>query len=79
MVRLSWTSLACAAALLGGADVASAWTSTPFSPASIPLAVRSPYLSAWLPQGGGTALNSAWPAFWTGSVSLCCMRMQCAV
>ncbi|EIN10412.1 DUF1793-domain-containing protein [Punctularia strigosozonata HHB-11173 SS5] len=43
------------------------WTATPFNPASVPLAVRSPYLSAWLPQGSGTALNAAWPQFWTGS------------
>ncbi|KAI0092706.1 DUF1793-domain-containing protein [Irpex rosettiformis] len=47
---------------------AASWTSTPFSPASIPLAVRSPYLSAWLNQGGGTALNADWPKFWTGSI-----------
>ncbi|KAF5369606.1 hypothetical protein D9757_010466 [Collybiopsis confluens] len=46
----------------------SAWTSTPFNPPSYPLAVRSPYLSAWLPSGGsGVALNSAWPQFWTGT------------
>jgi hypothetical protein len=45
------------------------WDATPFNPASVPLAVRSPYLSAWLPQGAGTALNGAWPQFWTGSVS----------
>lgn len=47
---------------------AASWTSTPFSPAAIPLAVRTPYLSAWLPQGEGTALNGAWPQFWTGAV-----------
>ncbi|KAI0770848.1 DUF1793-domain-containing protein [Irpex lacteus] len=47
---------------------AASWTSTPFSPASIPLAVRSPYLSAWLNQGSGTALNADWPRFWTGSI-----------
>jgi hypothetical protein len=45
------------------------WNATPFNPASVPLAVQSPYLSAWLPQGAGTALNGAWPQFWTGSVS----------
>ncbi|KAI0327103.1 DUF1793-domain-containing protein [Cubamyces sp. BRFM 1775] len=44
------------------------WTATPFNPASVPLAVRSPYLSAWLAQGSGTALNGAWPTFWTGSI-----------
>ncbi|KAI0036801.1 hypothetical protein K488DRAFT_81789 [Vararia minispora EC-137] len=44
------------------------WTASPFIPHSVPLAVRSPYLSAWLPQGSGTALNEAWPAFWTGSI-----------
>lgn len=45
------------------------WTATPFNPHSVPLAVRSPYLSAWLNQGAGTALNGDWPKFWTGSVS----------
>ncbi|KAJ7129315.1 DUF1793-domain-containing protein [Mycena epipterygia] len=43
------------------------WTATPFNPASIPLAVRTPYLNAWLPQGAGAALNDVWPTFWTGS------------
>ena len=45
------------------------WDATPFNPASVPLAVRTPYVSAWLAQGSGTALNDAWPTFWTGSVS----------
>lgn len=45
------------------------WTATPFNPAAIPLAVRTPYLSAWLPQGTGAALNDVWPTFWTGQVS----------
>ncbi|CCM03143.1 uncharacterized protein FIBRA_05265 [Fibroporia radiculosa] len=46
------------------------WTATPFNPAAFPLAVRSPYLSAWLPQGEGNALNAVWPQFWTGSVGV---------
>ncbi|PPQ99075.1 hypothetical protein CVT24_003635 [Panaeolus cyanescens] len=44
------------------------WTATPFNPPSFPLAVRSPYLSAWLPQGSGAALNDVWPTFWTGQI-----------
>lgn len=44
------------------------WTAEPFNPPAIPLAVRTPYLSAWLPQGEGAALNDRWPTFWTGSV-----------
>jgi hypothetical protein len=56
-------------AILVLAASAVSWDATPFNPASVPLAVRSPYLSAWLPQGAGTALNGAWPQFWTGSVS----------
>ncbi|KAJ8469414.1 hypothetical protein ONZ45_g16902 [Pleurotus djamor] len=27
------------------------WTTTPFNPSALPLAVRSPYLNVWLPQG----------------------------
>ncbi|KAJ6539468.1 hypothetical protein B0H19DRAFT_960516 [Mycena capillaripes] len=42
------------------------WKATPFNPSSIPLAVRTPYLSAWLPQGSGNALNGVWPQHWTG-------------
>ncbi|KIJ70075.1 hypothetical protein HYDPIDRAFT_78948 [Hydnomerulius pinastri MD-312] len=54
-------------ALLTTAVSAVSWDATPFNPASIPLAVRTPYLSAWLAQGEGTALNGAWPQFWTGA------------
>ena len=46
-----------------------AWDSIPFSPAAVLLAVRTPYLSVWLPQGAGTALNDAWATFWNGNVS----------
>ena len=45
------------------------WTATPFNPAAVPLAVKSPYVSAWLRQGGGAALNDAWQKFWAGGVS----------
>jgi hypothetical protein len=46
---------AAATVTLGGADV---------RPPSIPLAVRSPYLSTWLPA---TELTSATPQFWNGA------------
>ncbi|KAH0587710.1 hypothetical protein H2248_006474 [Termitomyces sp. 'cryptogamus'] len=42
------------------------WSAKPFNPPAVPLAVRTPYLSAWLPQGAGMALNDVWPIFWTG-------------
>ena len=44
------------------------WTVSPFNPSAVPLAVRSPYLSAWLLQGAGNALNGDWAKFWTGTV-----------
>ncbi|KAK7470513.1 hypothetical protein VKT23_001939 [Stygiomarasmius scandens] len=44
------------------------WTATPFNPPSFPLAVRSPYLSAWLNQGQGVALNGDWATFWNGQI-----------
>ncbi|KAJ6628752.1 DUF1793-domain-containing protein [Mycena sp. CBHHK59/15] len=45
------------------------WTATPFNPSAIPLAVRTPYLSTWLPQGTGAALNDVWSTFWTGQIT----------
>ncbi|KAJ7031515.1 DUF1793-domain-containing protein [Mycena alexandri] len=59
----------CAALYAVQALAAPSWTSTPFNPPSIPLAVRSPYLNTWLPQGGGNALNDEWPTLWQGSVT----------
>jgi hypothetical protein len=38
---------------VGSIRAAVTWNATPFNPASFPLAVRTPYLSAWLPQGAG--------------------------
>lgn len=66
MSFLSFVFLACSLSYNAFAVVT--WDTKPFNPPSVPLAVRTPYLSAWLPQGSGTALNDAWPTFWTGSV-----------
>lgn len=45
------------------------WTNKPFNPPAIPLAVSSPYTSAWLMNGNGTALNSDWPKFWNDKIT----------
>ncbi|TRM67680.1 hypothetical protein BD626DRAFT_104598 [Schizophyllum amplum] len=55
--------------LLLAARSSYAWSATPFNPASVPLAVRSPYVSTWLPQGSGKALNDAWATFYTGGIT----------
>lgn len=39
---------------------------SPGRPPSIPLAVRSPYLSAWVTTAGNTTLNSGSATFWSG-------------
>lgn len=39
---------------------------SPARPPSIPLAVRSPYLSAWVTTAGNTTLNSGSATFWSG-------------
>ncbi|KAJ7228524.1 hypothetical protein GGX14DRAFT_554614 [Mycena pura] len=63
-------SLACACLLpLATLVQGIGWTATPFNPSAIPLAVRSPYLSTWLPQGAGAALNDVWATFWTGMIT----------
>ncbi|MGI8414681.1 MAG: glutaminase domain-containing protein, partial [Nakamurella sp.] len=41
-------------------------TFTPVRPPAVPLAVRSPYLSAWL---AADSLPGTWPTFWTGRIN----------
>lgn len=40
---------------------------SPARPPAIPLAVRSPYTSAWSTTAGNSTLNSAMPIFWPGN------------
>jgi len=59
-------NIAAVLAAVGGALVATAMVASPAKPPAVPLAVRSPYLNAWL-QGGDTGciLPGQWPRFWT--------------
>jgi hypothetical protein len=56
-----------AAAPLAAVPAASAFT--PVRPPAVPLAVRSPYLSTWLPADN---LAGTWPTFWTGHITALC-------
>jgi hypothetical protein len=54
-------------AVLGAtAANAAGGTFTPIRPPATPLAVRSPYLTTWLP---GDSLAGTWPTFWRGAVT----------
>jgi len=51
------------------------WTTSPFVPTAIPLAVRSPYLNLWLPAGNTKQLgdlSSQDAAFWNGNYQPVC-------
>ncbi|MBB5897576.1 glutaminase domain-containing protein [Kutzneria kofuensis] len=53
----------------GAADAAPAGTFTPLRPPATPLAVRSPYLSAW---HAADNLPGAWSSFWNGRTTAIC-------
>lgn len=42
-------------------------SSQTFFPAEVPLAVRSPYFSAWLATLNGSQPTNTWPSFWSDS------------
>ena len=46
------------------------WISEPFNPPNLPLAVKSPYVNCWLPQGPRSSqINGHWPLIWDNLVS----------
>ena len=48
-------------------DGSISWHASPFNAPSLPLAVKTPYLNAWLPQGGHPSKSGQiWPCLWTG-------------
>ncbi|WP_265934310.1 glutaminase domain-containing protein, partial [Actinacidiphila acididurans] len=62
---------AAQAAQAGAAGTATPAASTfsPLRPPAVPLAVRSPYLSTWVPADN---LAGTWSTFWTGHVTALC-------
>lgn len=67
------TATSLAAFLLFVVSCTSESTFSPLRPPSLPLAVKSPYLSTWLQAGSdggnGGYLAGEWPTFWTGAVT----------
>ncbi|KAJ4331030.1 hypothetical protein N0V87_009488 [Didymella glomerata] len=67
---MHFTLLSALSSLLAATSAQS--TFTPARPPSLPLAVKSPYLSTWLPAGSdgdnGGYLPGQWPQFYTGQV-----------
>lgn len=67
-VTSAWPAGAAAAAAQTPGSLASS-TFSPLRPPATPLAVRSMYLTTWLP---GDNLAGTWPAFWNGRTTALC-------
>ncbi|KAK4164467.1 hypothetical protein QBC43DRAFT_352959 [Cladorrhinum sp. PSN259] len=57
-----------ALAVMGSKLATEASTFIPTRPPAVPLAVRSPYLNAWLQGETGCILPGTWPRHWTGNI-----------
>lgn len=62
---MKFTTLTAALAAIHYSLVGAASTFIPTRPPAVPLAVRSPYLNAWLQCGTECILPGSWPRFWT--------------
>ncbi len=68
-VTSTWLSAGRAAAATRAPGAVPAGTFSPLRPPATPLAVRSMYLTTWLP---GDNLAGTWPAFWNGRTTALC-------
>lgn len=68
-VTATWLSTGSAVAAPRQSVVPAASTFSPLRPPATPLAVRSMYLTTWLP---GDNLAGTWPAFWNGRTTALC-------
>lgn len=60
--------MVAALAVMSSKQGGSASTFSPTKPPAVPLAVRSPYLNAWLQGESGCILPGSWPRHWTGDI-----------
>ncbi|AEO64520.1 uncharacterized protein THITE_2110742 [Thermothielavioides terrestris NRRL 8126] len=60
--------MVAALAAMSASLIAASPTFKPTRPPAVPLAVRSPYLNAWLQGDSGDVLPGAWPRHWTGGI-----------
>ncbi|KAK4191152.1 hypothetical protein QBC35DRAFT_36876 [Podospora australis] len=60
--------LVAALTAMGSKIGGSASSFYPTRPPAVPLAVRSPYLNAWLQGESGCILPGSWPRHWTGDI-----------
>ena len=69
--RLFAALVTLCAELVSAQNGPTVWTTLPFNPSALPLAVRNPYLNTWLAQGNnpGPLNGPLWSEFWSTAVS----------
>ena len=62
MTLLLWLSLLILSKTIRTQTGPTEWSTSPFNPPSLPLAVKIPYMNAWEPQGNApTAMSNSFP------------------